>query len=95
MKQNESLPLCYNSPQEVQSTIRILLSIKENCYGWRDLYLRLIHCYLLLQDVASAEIALSHITPSLLPSLNQVQRTYIPTVLSNRPSNTYKLSIWY
>lgn len=95
MKQNESLPSFYNSPQEVQSTIRILLSIKENCYGWRDLYIRLIQCYLLLQDTASAEIALSHITPSLLPSLNQIQRIFLPVNLSNRSSNTCQLSICY
>ena len=57
------------------------MTIKKTCYAWRSLYLQLLHCYLLLYDFNSTSILLSHITPSLLPSLTQYQ-SYISISLS-------------
>ena len=64
-----SLPATPTSIQEVQTIIRTPLSIKDHCTNWRDLYLRLIHSYLLIHDLNSASIVLSRVMPNLLSAL--------------------------
>lgn len=66
-----TLPSVPSSIQEAQTIIRTLLSIKDRCTNWRDLYLRLIGSYLDIHDLNSASIVLSRVMPNLLPTLTQ------------------------
>ena len=64
----ETIPSTFSSSKDVQKAIRVLLSVKEKCPKWREMYLKLAHYYLLLSDINSAEIVLSRVMPNLLPS---------------------------
>lgn len=73
-----ALPSTPTSIQDVQTTIRVLLSIKDHCTNWRDLYLRLIRSYLLINDINSASIVLSRVMPNILPAITQQTHTGYP-----------------
>ena len=64
----KTIPSTFSTSLDVQKAIRVLLSVKEKCPNWREMYLKLAHNYLLLNDINSAEIVLSRVMPNLLPS---------------------------
>lgn len=60
----------FASTNQVLRTIRALLALKDHCPNWRELYVQLIHCYLLVGNTASARIALNRVTPNIDPFLS-------------------------
>ena len=65
-----SLPATLETPDDVRHAIRVYLAVQSKCSCWREMYLTLSRDYLLLNDLASAELLLSRITPQLLPGFH-------------------------
>lgn len=70
----------FASTNQVLKTIRALLALKDHCPNWRDLYVQLIHCYLLVGNTSSARIALNRVTPNIEPFLSSSSSAYPFTI---------------
>lgn len=71
-----SIDSSFTSSASVLKTIRTLLSIKDHCPNWRELYIQLVLCYLHMNDTASARIVLNRVTPNIDPFLSSNSSLY-------------------
>ena len=71
-----SIDSSFASSASVLKTIRTLLSIKDHCPNWRELYIQLVLCYLHVNDTTSARIVLNRVTPNIDPFLSSNSSLY-------------------